>query len=119
MSSEPKPGPRPFVRPYAVTGGRTGPSAWLAVEALVATTARGREALNRMMPEHEAVCRLCVEYKSVAEIAALVAVPLGVAGVIVGDLAEHGFVHVEQPPAGEAGPDTELLERVLIGLQNL
>jgi hypothetical protein len=45
-------------------------------------------------------------------------VPLGVAGVIVGDLAEYGLVVVE-PTGGDAVPDIQLLERVLSGLENL
>ena len=58
------------------------------------------------------------DLKSVAEIAAMLGVPLGVAEVIVGDLAEYGLVVVE-PTDGDAGPDIQLLERVLSGLQNL
>lgn len=111
-------GSSPFVRPYAVTGGRTGSSGHLAVEALVATTSRGRDVMHTLVPEYEAVCRICREVRSVAEIAALLGVPLGVAGVIVGDLAEYGLVVVE-PTDGDAGPDIQLLERVLSGLENL
>jgi hypothetical protein len=107
------------VRPYAVTGGRTESRAQLAIEALVSTTSRGRETMHTLMPEYEAVCRLCGELKSVAEIAALLGVPLGVAGVVVGDLAEYGLVRVEPTGGGDSVPDIQLLERVLSGLQNL
>jgi hypothetical protein len=111
-------GSSPFVRPYAVTGGRTESYGPLAIEALVLTTARGREVMHTLVPEYEAVCRTCAEVKSVAEIAALLGVPLGVAGVVVGDLAEYGLVVVE-PTDGDAVPDIQLLERVLSGLENL
>jgi hypothetical protein len=111
--------PRPFVRPYAVTGGRTGAETQLAIEALVSTTSRGREVMHTLVPEYEAVCRLCRDLKSVAEIAALLGVPLGVAAVIVGDLAQHGLVVVEPTGGGDSVPDIQLLERVLSGLQNL
>ncbi|HTJ71487.1 MAG TPA: DUF742 domain-containing protein [Actinospica sp.] len=111
-------GSSPFVRPYAVTGGRTQSYGPLAVEALVCTTARGREVMHTLVPEYEAVCRICAEVRSVAEIAALLGVPLGVAGVVVGDLAEYGLVVVE-PTDGDAVPDIQLLERVLSGLENL
>jgi hypothetical protein len=112
-------GPSPsFVRPYAVTGGRTASHARLAVEALVTTTDRGWRSLHALVPEAEQVCRMCAEFKSVAEIAATLRVPLGVAGVIVGDLADGGMVAVQQPGAHDA-PDLALLERVLIGLRNL
>jgi hypothetical protein len=109
----------PFVRPYAVTGGRTGTGTPLAIEALVTTTARGREVMHSLVPEYEAVCRLCRDLKSVAEIAALLRVPLGVAAVIVGDLAQYGLVYVEPTAGGDSAPDIQLLERVLSGLQNL
>ena len=109
---------RPFVRPYAVTGGRTEARRKLAIEALVSTTGRGREVMHTLVPEYEAVCRICSDLKSVAEIAALLGVPLGVTEVIVGDLAEYGLVVIETT-AGESVPDIQLLERVLSGLQNL
>lgn len=111
-------GSSPFVRPYAVTGGRTESYGPLAIEALVCTTDRGREIMHTLVPEYEAACRICADVKSVAEIAALLGVPLGVAGVIVGDLAEYGLVVVE-PTDGDAVPDIQLLERVLGGLENL
>jgi hypothetical protein len=113
-------GSSPFVRPYAVTGGRTESHAKLAIEALVSTTARGREIMHTLVPEYEAVCQMCGELKSVAEVAALLGVPLGVAEVIVGDLAEYGLVVIE-PTAGDRDsiPDIQLLERVLSGLENL
>jgi uncharacterized protein DUF742 len=112
-------GPSPFVRPYAVTGGRTESHARLAIEALVTTTDRGWRAMHTLVPEYEQVCQLCTEFKSVAEIAALLNMPLGVAGVIVGDLAEGGLVAVQQTGTQEGAPDLALLERVLIGLRNL
>jgi hypothetical protein len=109
----------PLVRPYAVTGGRTRPRYQLAIEALVTTTTRGRSATFGLVPEQRSICDLCTEIKSVAEIAALLKMPLGVTRVIVGDLAESGLVSVDQPGASEGQPDLALLERVLIGLRNL
>jgi Protein of unknown function (DUF742) len=109
----------PFVRPYAVTGGRTEARSRLAMEALVTTTARGWNVMHSLVPEYEKVCRLCSEFRSVAEIAALLRMPLGVTGVIVGDLAESGLVAVQQPGPTDGQPDLALLERVLIGLRNL
>jgi hypothetical protein len=109
----------PLVRPYAVTGGRTRPRYQLAIEALVTTTARGRSTTFGLVPEQRSICDLCAEIKSVAEIAALLKMPLGVARVIVGDLAEGGLVTVDQPGSNDGLPDLALLERVLIGLRNL
>ncbi|MEI7029947.1 DUF742 domain-containing protein [Streptomyces pratensis] len=111
----------PLVRPYAMTGGRTRPRYQLAIEALVSTTA-DPSRLQGQLPEHQRICRLCVEIKSVAEISALLSIPLGVARILVADLAEAGLVAIHQPGGDEAAggqPDVTLLERVLSGLRKL
>ncbi len=77
----------PLVRPYAMTGGRTRPRYQLAIEALVSTTADPAR-LQGQLPEHQRICRLCIEIKSVAEVSALLSIPLGVARILVADLAE-------------------------------
>ncbi|MFJ6439041.1 DUF742 domain-containing protein [Streptomyces sp. NPDC091649] len=111
----------PLVRPYAMTGGRTRPRYQLAIEALVSTTA-DPSRLQGQLPEHQRICRLCVEIKSVAEISALLSIPLGVARILVADLAEAGLVAIHQPGGDETAggqPDVTLLERVLSGLRKL
>ncbi|MFE9815557.1 DUF742 domain-containing protein [Streptomyces sp. NPDC005773] len=111
----------PLVRPYAMTGGRTRPRYQLAIEALVSTTA-DPSRLQGQLPEHQRICRLCVEIKSVAEISALLSIPLGVARILVADLAEAGLVAIHQPGGDESAggqPDVTLLERVLSGLRKL
>ncbi|WP_175410364.1 DUF742 domain-containing protein [Streptomyces sp. TRM64462] len=111
----------PLVRPYAMTGGRTRPRYQLAIEALVSTTADPSRLVGQL-PEHQRICRLCFEIKSVAEISALLSIPLGVARILVADLAEAGLVAIHQPGGDEAAggqPDVTLLERVLSGLRKL
>nr|WSW66593.1 DUF742 domain-containing protein [Streptomyces sp. NBC_00995] len=111
----------PLVRPYAMTGGRTRPRYQLAIEALVSTTA-DPSRLQGQLPEHQRICRLCIEIKSVAEISALLSIPLGVARILVADLAEAGLVAIHQPGGDESAggqPDVTLLERVLSGLRKL
>ncbi|MFF1489879.1 DUF742 domain-containing protein [Streptomyces sp. NPDC058319] len=124
-SPEPMPAPasqnNPLVRPYAMTGGRTRPRYQLAIEALVHTTAQPHQ-MQGQLPEHQRICHLCREIKSVAEISALLTIPLGVARILVADLAEAGLVAIHQPGGDEnAGgqPDVTLLERVLSGLRKL
>ncbi|WP_240796510.1 DUF742 domain-containing protein [Streptomyces sp. RFCAC02] len=118
----PEPEPQqPLVRPYAMTGGRTRPRYQLAIEALVSTTADPVQ-LQGQLPEHQRICQLCYEVKSVAEVSALLSIPLGVARILVADLAEAGLVAIHQPghgsdPGGQ--PDVTLLERVLSGLRKL
>jgi hypothetical protein len=121
----PEPAPtathNPLVRPYAMTGGRTRPRYQLAIEALVSTTA-DPSRLQGQLPEHQRICRLCIEIKSVAEISALLTIPLGVARILVADLAEAGLVAIHQPGGDEAAggqPAVTLLERVLSGLRKL
>ena len=112
---------QPLVRPYAMTGGRTRPRYQIAIEALVSTTARADRA-GSLLPEHQRIVLLCHEVKSIAEISALVPIPLGVARILVADLAEAGLVAIHQPAAAATGggaPDVTLLERVLSGLRKL
>ncbi|MGK4583126.1 DUF742 domain-containing protein [Kitasatospora sp. HPMI-4] len=111
----------PLIRPFAMTGGRTRPRYELALEALVSASV-APERLATMLPEHQRICTLCTEVKSVAEVSALLSLPLGVARILVADLAEAGLVAIHQPAAGgESGnqPDVTLLERVLSGLRKL
>ncbi|OEU85835.1 hypothetical protein DB35_12045 [Streptomyces abyssalis] len=113
---------QPLVRPYAMTGGRTRPRYQLAIEALVHTSAEPAR-LQGQLPEHQRICRLCYEIKSVAEISALLTIPLGVARILVADLAEAGLVAIHQPGGDDTNsdgqPDVTLLERVLSGLRKL
>ncbi|UNO39755.1 DUF742 domain-containing protein [Streptomyces sp. MST-110588] len=114
-------GRNPLVRPYAMTGGRTRPRYQLAIEALVSTTADPAR-MQGQLPEHQRICHLCREIKSVAEISALLSIPLGVARILVADLAEAGLVAIHQPGGDETAggqPDVTLLERVLSGLRKL
>ena len=121
----PDPGPGPdqeasIVRPYAWTRGRTRSNFDLAVETLVSTTSRGRDTQQVRQYEHRAVAELCGEPRSVAEVAALLKLPLGVARVLLGDMALQDLVVVHET-AGSAGevPDMALMERVLSGLRRL
>jgi Protein of unknown function (DUF742) len=115
-----------LVRPYAVTRGRTRPKLEIALEALVETTVRGRSAGNGRGggSEHQYIAAMCDggRVQSLAEIAARMQLPLGVARVIVADMASDGLVAVYEPTSLEDETDavgTELLERVLSGLRRL
>ena len=108
------------VRPYAWTRGRTKSGFDLAIETLVSTSQRGRDQMGLLQVEHRAVAELCEAARSVAEVAALLSLPLGVARVLLGDMAGLGVVTVHQT-ASRAGnaPDLALMERVLSGLRRL
>ena len=108
------------VRPYTLVGGRTRPSTEIPLETLVRTTPQGAATLPRLAMERSRIASLCRSPISIAEISAHVGIPLGVARVLVGDMADEGLVdfRVRSPgPADRA--DLELLERVLHGLQTL
>src|SRR2546429_6193500 len=115
-----------LVRPYAVTRGRTRPKLDVALEALVETTPRGRTALHRDSGGHareqQYIAALCDgRLQSLAEVAARMQLPLGVARVIIADMAADGMVAVYEPTSFDSNDSvgTELLERVLSGLRRL
>ena len=110
-----------LVRPYTVTGGRTRSRAdsELPMETLVLASPRGRGSLGGLRFERADVIRLCDEIQSVAEVSARLALPLGVARVLVGDLHSEGLLDVHRPVPTSSGPDAILLGKVLDGLQAL
>jgi hypothetical protein len=112
--------PGPFLRPYAMTEGRTEPTgAELAIEDLVAVPGGSGEPPPWLSLEHRSIALACRETMSVAELAARVDLPLGVTRVLVGDLADQGMVTVHRAPSHAGGPDVALLEQVLQGLKQL
>ncbi|WP_320777063.1 DUF742 domain-containing protein [Streptomyces sp. CRN 30] len=126
------------VRPYSLTGGRTRTGHVLLVETFVAAleapdgrqeladgtagtfTAAGSGPLAaKVMPEMRAIVELCRRMRTVAEIAALLRMPLGVVRVLLSDLADQGKIRVYGTGHGPGQPDRALLERVLSGLRRL
>lgn len=109
-----------LVRPYFRTRGRTKPDYDLALEALVSTSERGRRLERVRVPEHRSICGLCLDTRSVAEVAALLRLPLGVVRVLVGDVAGLGLVLVHSASSVSGGrPSIEFMERVLSGLRRI
>ncbi len=101
-----------LVRMYAVTGGRVVPSSKLAMEALVSTTTTTPLGLSYTR-EYRFISDLCRSVRSIAEISALLGVPLGVTRVLVSDMESEGLVRIHHPRVTAAGPGPDLLERVL------
>jgi hypothetical protein len=108
-----------LVRPYAVTGGRTKPRYQLQIEAMVAASHYEARDLSVLSPECQAILGFCRDWRSVAEISAVLRMPLGVARVLIADLAMEGLVRVHQIDHAQGRPDINLLERVLSGLRKL
>ncbi|MBG0852541.1 DUF742 domain-containing protein [Streptomyces spinoverrucosus] len=130
------------VRPYSLTGGRTRFGHVLLVETFVASTAAldapeerkeltggtaraigsgGGSLRSTVMPEMRAIVELCRRMRTVAEIAALLQMPLGVVRVLLSDLADQGKIRVYGTGTGHGTgrPNRALLERVLSGLRRL
>nr|WP_157429814.1 DUF742 domain-containing protein [Actinomadura oligospora] len=108
-----------MVRPYAVTGGRTRPRYDLAIEAMVTAAPHPPRDISSLTPEYRAIMDICRTARSVAEVSALLRLPLGVARVLVADMALEGLLRLHQSRPAGAQPDIRLLERVLSGLRKL
>jgi Protein of unknown function (DUF742) len=122
IDDEPEEGGPAFrVRSYVITQGRTRSSVDLPLETLVRVTPQGVSATPRLALERKKIVALCNAPISVAEISAHLKIPLGVARVLVGDMAEQGLLASYQPQHAKTGerPDLKLLERVLDGIQAL
>jgi hypothetical protein len=109
-----------LVRPYTLTAGRTATSVDLPLEAPVQTL---EAALFHQWPPHDVrgkIVQLCIKSPSVAEIAARLDLPLGVARVLVGDLVTSGYLRVH-PTLDRSSRDErrELIGRTLRGLRAL
>ncbi len=110
-----------LVRPYTLTAGRTTPSVDLPLEAPVQTL---QSALFHNWPPNDVrgkIVGLCVRNPSVAEIASLLDLPLGVARVLVGDLVTAGYLRVHATLTERSSTDErrDLIGRTLRGLKAL
>lgn len=111
---------RTRVRPYVRTGGRTQSKRNFAIEAMISVRTDAPWNAPGFSVEFHSVRSLCRRPTSVAEVAASLSVPLGVAKVLLGDMAELGLVTVHETQAEFDGhPALALMERVLQGLRRL
>jgi hypothetical protein len=112
-----------LARPFAITGGRTRSGAELNIEDLVVTTIVGSDQLALLHDEQHMIASLCVRPRSVAEVAALISLPIGVSRVVIGDLVCDGLARVYGSDIGEPDEDTAqitlVLERLIDGLRTL
>ena len=110
-----------LVRPYTLTAGRTDAGVQLPLEAPVGIVTPTRPAHWPGNDVRGQILSLCAERPSVAEIAAHLSLPLGVARVLVGDLVVQGYVqvHTTLGEAATADERRELIGRTLRGLRAL
>jgi hypothetical protein len=100
---------------YLLTRGRTRSQG--AELPLATVTDFGRERYPALPRERRDILDLCDRPTSVMEVAAHLHVPLGVARVLVGDLAAGDYLTVHLPRQADGLPPAEILERLLEGLR--
>lgn len=106
-----------LIRPYAITGGRTGTETDIGLEAQIQASTRARDLKNSYRWEAARLVALVDQPMALIEIAARLDVPIGVARVLVADLVDDGAVVVHVPQTSQSF--TSLLERVLDGVRSL
>jgi hypothetical protein len=110
----------PFVRPYAVTRGRTrSPGRPLDLLAVIAGTAPSMADRMRLEPEHLRLLARCRRPITVADLASDLDLPLGVVRVLLGDLINRGLVRASAPTPTEFARDEAVLRMVLDELNSL
>jgi hypothetical protein len=110
-----------LVRPYTLTAGRTEPRVHLPLEAPIGKRATAKESQWPGNDVRGQIITMSLEFPSVAEIAAGLALPLGVARVLIGDLVAQGYLQVHTTLGESATSDErrELIGRTLRGLRAL
>jgi Protein of unknown function (DUF742) len=124
--SEPLPGPDDHpdgddrVRPYLITTGRTSTEDMTVQMQTVVVSAGEAEVCPGPTgtAEHARIVELCKKPHSVAELAAGLRVPLGVARVLVADLLSSGLL-ATGPSAPQQATDVPFLERLIAGVAAL
>lgn len=106
------------VRPFIITGGRTRPvDDRLRVETMITSSPAALSAPLDF--ERRRTVQLCQRPLSVAEIAAGLRVPIGVARVLIADLVAERLLVVHAQVASGSRPSRELLERIRDGVRAL
>ncbi|MFF0143083.1 DUF742 domain-containing protein [Streptomyces sp. NPDC005227] len=102
------------------TAALTRPRYQIELEALILTTPQDEPPAGELTAIHQDIRHLCRSARSLAEISATLALPLGAARLLVTVLAEDGLVHIARP---ETDPDGAarigLVADVLAGLRRL
>ncbi|MFE9439875.1 DUF742 domain-containing protein [Streptomyces sp. NPDC006602] len=111
-----------LVRPFALTGGRTRPSrADFTLITTVTAVDPPPERAPRPQPEQARILRRCARPLAVAELAALLDLPVSVVVIMLCDLLEAGLITARPPHPVTRNPelDLDLLQKVRDGLGRL
>jgi uncharacterized protein DUF742 len=110
----------PVVRHYAMTSGRTRPTR--GEFDLITLIVAARSTLGSdtgLQPEHATIIQLCQNPISVAEIAAVLDLPVGTVRVLLGDLLDRGYIRTRSPVPATQVPHERVFKAVLDGLRSL
>ena len=119
VASGPSHGPDNGVRAYAMTGGRSRASRHLEFETMLRTTATGCDALAALKFERAEIVRRCqTGALSVAELSALLRIPIGVVRVVAADLLAEGLLEAFQA-SEHIADDVLLITRLIAGVRAL
>ena len=110
-----------LVRPYTLTAGRTDSRVNLPLEALIEAVVSDKPQRWPGNDVRAQICAMCATSPSVAEIAAHLSLPIGVARVLIGDLVSSGHLRVRATLSDRSTLDErrELIGRTLRGLRAL
>ncbi|MFC8434407.1 DUF742 domain-containing protein [Streptomyces sp. NPDC057253] len=114
----------PVVRPYAMTRGRTTSVGQHRLDLIAVVVAEPHtddpEGDQSLSPEHVDIVDLCRDTpQSVAELSSELDLPIGVVRVLIGDLVDSEWVHVNRPVPPAELPDESILRDVINGLRAL
>ncbi|MDP9798148.1 hypothetical protein J2S43_006660 [Catenuloplanes nepalensis] len=100
------------IRPFLLTGGRTRPLRdGLRLETQMRASPAALSAPLRF--ELRQIVRFCQEPCALADVATHLGVPVGVARVLVADLASDGYLTVLEPVEHPSELPIELIERIV------
>jgi len=110
-----------YLRPYAITGGRTSHNQHaFALLTLVVARSADEVPPGHLQPEAVQILDLCRHRAvAVAEIAARLDQPVNVIKVLCGDLLDAELILVQAPPRQEDQPSLEMIEKVIDGIRQL
>lgn len=114
-SEQPKPDSGNVVRPFFVVGGRARSRVDFPLEAVVAVRPDAPISEDEGF-ERAHIIDACGAPQSVAEVAVILGVPLGVARVLIGDLVADEILEVFEPASTH---DVDLIERLIDGVRSL
>ena len=110
----------PVVRHYAMTSGRTRPTRGEFDLITLIVAARAAPTTDTgLQPEHATIIELCQNPTSVAEIAAVLDLPVGTVRVLLGDLLDRGYIRTRSPVPASQVPHERVFKAVLDGLRSL